>query len=321
MTRRALVTGGAGFIGSHVTDALIASGYDVEILDNLSSGRESNIPPGVTLHRMDVGDADAATVVREGRYDVICHLAAQIDVRKSVDDPVYDARVNILGSLNLMEGVRASRRTTRVVFSSTGGALYGDFVTPPHIESYAKDPESPYGIAKMSVEYYLAYYGRVHKLDTAVLRYANVYGPRQDAHGDAGVIAIFCNRILDERPLTIYGDGRQTRDYVFVKDVARANALCAAGALPPAGRMDERGFNIGTATETDVLGLVAALQAAAGSSAPVEHVPARAGELARSSLRIEKAATVLGWQPTVSLSDGLRETFEWFAAQRTASAT
>lgn len=321
MTRRALVTGGAGFIGSHVTDALTAAGYDVEILDNLSSGRESNVPLGVTLHRMDVCDAEAATLVREGRYDVICHLAAQIDVRKSVDDPVADARVNILGALNLMEAVRVSRRKTRVVFSSTGGALYGDFVTPPHVEDCAKDPESPYGIAKMSVEYYLAYYGRVHQLDTAVLRYANVYGPRQDAHGDAGVIAIFCNRILDQRAMTIYGDGRQTRDYVFVKDVARANVLCAAATLPPAGRMDERGFNIGTATETDVLGLVAALQVAAASSAPVEHVDARAGELARSSLRIEKAATVLGWTPAVSLSDGLRETFEWFAAQRTALAT
>jgi UDP-glucose 4-epimerase len=315
MTKRALVSGGAGFIGSHVADRLLAEGYQVEILDDLSSGRRENLPKGVTFHQFDIGSEDAARVVRDGRFDVLCHLAAQIDVRKSVLDPAYDARINILGTINLMEAVRVGGHPTRVVFSSTGGAIYGDFVPVPSVEDMPKDPESAYGIAKLSVELYLAYYGRVHKIDTVALRYSNVYGPRQDPHGEAGVVAIFCNRILKGQALTVFGDGLQTRDYVFAGDVARANVAAATVSLPPAKQVDVRAFNIGTGRETSVLELANTLQTAAGTSVPVEHAPPRAGELPRSAVSNEKAMKILGWRPEVDLEHGLRQTFEYFAGR------
>ena len=318
--RRALVTGGAGFIGSHVAEAFLGAGFAVTVADNLSSGKRANVPSGATLVEVDVTSPDAARLVRDGQFDVILHLAAQIDVRRSVTDPAFDAGINVLGTLTLLEAVRANGAgKTRFVFASTGGALYGDFVTPPNDETTPKDPESPYGIAKLSAEFYLAYYARLHGLDTVALRYANVYGPRQDPHGEAGVVAIFCNRILEGRPLTIFGDGRQTRDYVFVKDVARANLAAATRPLPPAGRLDARGFNIGTGVETPVTGLADALKRVAGpkgASASIEHAPARPGEQMRSSVKVAKAASVLGWQPSVSLDDGVKETYEWFAQQR-----
>ena len=321
MTKRALVSGGAGFIGSHVADRLLAEGYAVEILDNLSSGRRENIPRGAVFHEADIGSADAAQVVRDGRFDVLCHLAAQIDVRKSVLDPAADARINILGTLNLLEAVRASGHPTRVVFSSTGGAIYGDFVPVPSVEDMPKDPESPYGIAKLSVELYMGYYARVHGLDTVALRYSNVYGPRQDPHGEAGVVAIFCNRILKHQPLTVFGDGRQTRDYVYAGDVARANAAAATVTLPPARQVDVRAFNIGTGRETSVLELASTLKKASGSTVPVEHAEARPGELPRSAVSNGKAVEVLGWRPEVNLEDGLRMTYEYFAnrARETSS--
>ena len=318
---KALVTGGAGFIGSNVADLLVASGFEVTVLDNLSSGKRVNVPAAATLVHADVGSKEAAQLVRDGRFDVICHLAAQIDVRKSVTDPGFDATVNIVGSLNLLQAVKDSGRKTRFIFSSTGGAIYGDFVSPPSIESYAKDPESPYGIAKLGVEFYMAYFGRVHGLDTVALRYANVYGPRQDPHGEAGVVAIFCNRVLDGRALTVYGTGQQTRDYVFVGDVARANLAAATRDLPPIGRLDSRAFNIGTSVETSVLKLAEVIQSVAGTSLEVQLAPARPGEQQRSAVSVDKAAKELGWRPQVSIEDGLRETFEWFAAQRTAAAT
>jgi UDP-glucose 4-epimerase len=307
------VTGGAGFIGSHVADLYIEHGYEVSILDNFASGRRENVPAGARLIELDLTSPDAARVVRDGRFDVISHLGAQIDVRKSVVDPVFDASVNVLGTLNLVEAVRASGHPTRFIFSSTGGALYGDFVTPPNIEDYPKDPESPYGIAKLSSELYLAYYARLHRIDTVALRYANVYGPRQDPHGEAGVVAIFCNRILTDKPLTVFGDGGQTRDYVFVKDVARANLAAATRDLPAPGRLDARGFNIGTEIETSVVALAEALQRSAGSSVPIDFAPARPGEQQRSAVSIAKARSVLGWQPQVELHQGLEETFAFFA--------
>jgi UDP-glucose 4-epimerase len=322
VTQRALITGGAGFVGSHVADAFVAAKWDVTVADNLSTGRRENVPEGATFVDIDVTSPDAIRLVRDGKYDVVCHLAAQIDVRKSVADPVHDAAINVLGTLNLVEAVRTSGGTgrTRVIFSSTGGALYGDFVTPPTAETAPKDPQSPYGIAKLSAEYYLAYYARLHALDTVALRYANVYGPRQDPHGEAGVVAIFCSRILEGRPLTVFGDGKQTRDYVFVKDVARANLAAATRTLPPAGPLDARGFNIGTGVETSVLDLARGLNKAAKASVPVELAPARTGEQLRSSLKTEKAADVLGWRPTVSLDIGLAETFQWFAQRATQNA-
>jgi UDP-glucose 4-epimerase len=320
MTRRALVSGGAGFIGSHVADALLADGWEVEILDDLSSGRRENVPSGALLHHLDIGSPAAATVVREGRFDLLCHLAAQIDVRRSVTDPAYDARVNIVGSLNLLEAVRAGGHGSRVVFSSTGGAIYGDFVPIPSVEDMPKDPESPYGIAKYSVELYMGYYARVHGIDTVSLRYSNVYGPRQDPHGEAGVVAIFCNRLLTGEPLTVFGDGRQTRDYVYAGDVARANLAAATASLPPARQVDVRAYNIGTGRETSVLQLAETLIRAAGRSVPVKHTPARAGELPRSAVTNTKATRELGWTPAMSLEDGLRETYKYFAARASGAA-
>jgi UDP-glucose 4-epimerase len=319
---RVLVTGGAGFIGSHVADRFLERGDRVVIVDNLSSGRRENIPAGAEFHEMDISSPEAVRLVREGAFDIVAHLAAQIDVRRSVEDPVFDARVNILGTLSLAEAVRSSpaARRTRVVFASTGGALYGDFVTPPNAEHMPKDPDSPYGIAKLSVEQYLAYYGRVHGMNSVVLRFGNVYGPRQDPHGEAGVVAIFCGRLLDGRPLTVFGDGRQTRDYIYVGDVAAAFITAAEATLSAPERLDARAFNVGTGVETSVVDLADMLRRAAGAEAPVQFAPKRPGELARSVLAAEKAASVLGWRATMPLERGLAETYAWFAARRAAPA-
>ena len=318
-----LVTGGAGFIGSHVADRFLAKGDRVVVVDNLSSGKRDNIPRRAEFVEMDIGTQEAATLVRDGAFDVIAHLAAQIDVRRSVEDPLFDARVNVLGTLNLVEAVRSSpnAQQTRIVFASTGGALYGDFVSPPSPEATPKDPDSPYGISKLSVEHYLAYYGRIHGLDTVVLRFGNVYGPRQDPHGEAGVVAIFCRRLLEGRALTVYGDGSQTRDYIYVGDVASAFITAAAASLPPPGRLDGRAFNVGTGVETSVVALADALRRAAGASTSIEFAPKRAGELARSVLAPEKAAEQLGWRAAMTLERGVAETYAWFASRSSTPVT
>ena len=318
---RVLVTGGAGFIGSHVADVFLAKGHEVHVVDDLSTGKRANLPPKSEFHELSVNTPQFARLVREGKFDIIAHLAAQIDVRKSVADPINDATINILGTLNLMEAVRASGAKTRIVFTSTGGVLYGDFNTPPNAEIYPKDPESPYAISKLSIEYYLAYYGRVHGLEVVSLRFGNVYGPRQDPHGEAGVVAIFCGRILDNRPLTVFGDGLQTRDYVFVGDVARAVWMGATKPLPEKGRLDARAFNIGTGVGTSVLDIVQKLQQAAGSDVPVEFAPHRPGEQQESFVNVDKAKAILGWTPEVSLEEGLATTYEWFAAHVSGAAT
>ncbi len=312
-TPRALVTGGAGFIGSHVADALLADGWSVTVLDDLSSGKREQVPSAAQFVQADIRSAEAHGLLRDGKFDLCCHLAAQMDVRRSVSDPSFDADVNVRGSLNLLEGIRAGGHPTRVLFASTGGAVYGDFVQPPNVETYEKNPESPYGIAKFAVELYLAYYARVHGLDYVALRFANVFGPRQDPHGEAGVVAIFCQRLLANQPLTVFGDGGQTRDYVYVGDVARAHVLAARRAAIPAGRVDERAVNLGTGRETSVLELAQALMRAAGREVPLQHAPPRAGEQRRSVVSIAKAGTVLGWTPAVGLEDGLAKTFAWFA--------
>ena len=322
MTHSVLVTGGAGFIGSHVVRAFAGRGSSVTILDDLSSGKLANLPDGVTFVEDDVRSPSASRLVRDGGFDVICHLAAQIDVRKSVEDPAYDVAVNIGGSLNLLEAMRQSgRKATRFIFSSTGGALYGDVETLPTPESFAKDPQSPYGNAKLSVELYLGYYARVHGLDTVALRYGNVYGPRQDSHGEAGVVAIFCERILAGRQLTVFGDGKQTRDYVYVADVASANVLAATRSLPPAGPLDSRSFNIGTGVETSVVELAGLISNASGTTPVIEHAPDRAGEVRRSVLLASKAEKVFGWTPRMLIADGVSETFRWFADERDGVAS
>jgi UDP-glucose 4-epimerase len=316
---RVLVTGGAGFIGSHVAEAFLEAGWTVEIIDDLSSGRRENLPGAARFHEGDIGDERARGIIMDGKFDAICHLAAQIDVRRSIADPIRDGRINVLGTLNLLDAVRESDRPTRFIASSTGGAIYGDFVEPPSVEEAPKEPVAPYGVSKLSMEYYLASHNRLHGTETLALRYTNVYGPRQDPHGEAGVVAIFCGRLLEHRAVTIFGDGRQTRDYVFVGDVARANVAAATKPLPPAGGVDARAFNIGTSRETSVLELARVLGSVADSEAPVEHAPARPGELQRSAVRADKAATWLGWRPEISLRDGLARTFAWFAEQRSTT--
>lgn len=312
---RALVTGGAGFIGSHLSELLLASGYDVTVVDNLSTGRREQVPVAATFIELDITGPDIARVVREGQYDVILHHAGQMNVRKSVVDPVYDEMVNVVGTLRILEAVRTTRRPVRVVFASTGGVLYGDFVTPPTDEAVPKDPESPYGVAKLSAEYYLAYYARVHGLDTIALRYGTVYGPRQDPAGEAGVVAIFCDQILDGRPLSVYGDGRQTRDFIFVHDVTRAALAAVTARLPTPGRVDVRGFNIGTGVETSVRTIADTLLRVSGATVPIDYTPARPGDQQRAALKIDKAAALLGWRPTVALSEGLATTYRFFAEQ------
>jgi UDP-glucose 4-epimerase len=316
MGQSALITGGAGFIGSHVADLFVAEGYDVTVVDNLASGRRAQVPAGAAFFEYDITAQDTARLVEDSGFDVICHLAAQIDVRKSVADPVFDARVNVGGSLGLLEAVRRSGKGTRVIFSSTGGAIYGDLAETPTAEDAPKNPQSPYGTAKLSVEYYLGYFSRVQGLDVVSLRYSNVYGPRQDPHGEAGVVAIFCGRILDGAPLTVFGDGEQTRDYVYVGDVARANVLAARADLPPVTTVDSRAFNIGTAMETSVLELAQMLRVVAGSDVPVRHGPPRLGEQRRSVVRVDRSAQWLRWRPEVDLRTGLGLTYRWFAEQR-----
>jgi UDP-glucose 4-epimerase len=318
--RKALVTGGAGFIGSHVADLFLANGWEVTVVDDLSSGKRENLPDDAKFHEIGIFSPELVRLVSEQRFEVIAHLAGQIDVRKSVADPIGDATTNILGTINLMEALRATDGKSRVVFTSTGGVLYGDFNTPPNLETYPKDPESPYAIAKLSTELYLAYYGRVHNMESAAVRFGNVYGPRQDPHGEAGVVAIFCGRILNNRPLTIFGDGLQTRDYVYVGDVARAVYLAATMPLPEKERLDARAFNIGTGKGTSVIEIAKLLQDTAGSNVPVEFAPHRPGEQQESFVNADKARKVLGWEPELTLEEGLARTFSWFEHQWSESS-
>ena len=312
----AVVTGGAGFIGSHLAERFLREGWAVHVIDNLVTGKRENLPANVTFHELDIRDAKAAELLSSVKPDVLAHLAAQMDVRRSVEDPMYDASVNVLGSLNLLEAVRKHSPRTRVVFASTGGALYGDNTTPPNFEDFKKDPESPYAITKLTVEYYLAYYGRVHGLDTVAMRFGNVYGPRQDPHGEAGVVAIFCGRILQGKALTIFGDGQQTRDYVYVGDVAEALWHAATESLPSIGLLDARGFNVGTGIGTSVVELANILLEEAGTSVPIEFAPKRPGEAQDSFVDIGKAERLLGWKPRVSLREGLAQSFRWAADRR-----
>jgi UDP-glucose 4-epimerase len=308
VARRILITGGAGFIGSAVADAFLAAGWEVAVLDDLSSGRRENVPAGARLYPCDVRSAAAAEALAAERPEILCHHAAQIDVRRSMDDPRHDADVNLGGLLNLLTASVRCGSVRRVLFASSGGAMYGDTQVLPTPEEHPQRPLSNYGASKAASEIYLGVYRACHGIDFAALRYANVYGPRQDPHGEAGVVAIFGGRLLRGEPCTIYGDGLQTRDYVYVGDVARANLLAAERGLSgPA--------NVGTGVETDVVGVHAILARAAGVSAAPRHAPARLGEQRRSCLDAGLAARALGWRPEVGLEEGLSRTLEWFRAR------
>ncbi len=308
---RIVVTGGAGFIGSNLVDGLLARGHRVTVVDDLTTGRLSNLErakeKGAELWQVSVTDASALTRVFEAeRPRAVFHLAAQIDVRRAVADPVADARINVEGTVNVLEAARAAG-VERLVYAATGGAVYGEAETIPTPEGAPAQPLSPYGQSKLSAEGYCALYTRLHGLSTVALRYANVYGPRQDPLGEGGVIAIFCGAFARGATPTIYGDGAQTRDYVHVDDVVAAN-LAALGS-------DATGvYNVGTGVETSVLDLVAAFRGLEGGErfAPT-HAPARAGEVLRSCLDATRIAETLGWTPQVPLADGLRSTLAYAA--------
>jgi UDP-glucose 4-epimerase len=295
---RVLVTGGAGFIGSNLVDALLARGDDVAVVDDLSTGHRENVSAGARLHHADVRDGAALrALVASLAPEVVFHLAAQIDVRRSVADPAFDARVNVEGTVNLLEAARAAR-VRRFVNSSTGGAIYGDADVVPTPETAPARALSPYGQSKHAAEGYCRLYGALHGLSVVSLRYSNVYGPRQDPHGEGGVIAIFCGRLAEGGRPTVFGDGTQTRDYVHVDDVVAAN-------LAAAGSDAEGAYNIGTGAETSLLELVDAFRALAGAFEP-EFAPARPGEVHRSALDTTRAAEVLDWRAQLPLADGLR---------------
>jgi UDP-glucose 4-epimerase len=308
----ALVTGGAGFIGSNLVDALLARGEQVVVVDDLSTGRRTNLDGalerGATLHELDVCDADALrALMTEVQPELVFHLAAQIDVRRSVADPAADARVNVEGTINVLAAAHAAG-ARRVVYSATGGAVYGEAEQVPTPEDAPAQPLAPYGMGKLAGEGYCALFARLHGLSTVALRYANVYGPRQDPLGEGGVIAIFCGCLAEGRTPTIYGDGEQTRDYVYVGDVVAANLRAA--------ELDVTGsINIGTGVETSVLHLAAAFHELA-HGAPFEpvHAPARAGEVLRSCLDASRARELLGWEPQVPLADGLALTLATVSA-------
>jgi UDP-glucose 4-epimerase len=305
---RALVTGGAGFIGSNLVDALLARGDEVTVVDDLSTGKEANLDDaraaGAVLQVLDIRDASALSdAVSAASPETIFHLAAQIDVRKSIADPAWDATINVVGTVNVLEAAHRNG-VARVVNSSTGGAIYGEAERIPSPETETALPEAAYGQSKLAAEGYLGLYARLFGLSSVTLRYGNVYGPRQDPLGEAGVIAIFCGCLADGRPPTIFGDGAQTRDYVYVADVVAANLAAAASeASGP--------INIGTGRETSVLELVEILGELGGAADfQAQFAPARLGELPRSCLDIDRAKALLGWQPVLGVREGLRRTLE-----------
>jgi len=303
-----VVTGGAGFIGSHLVDAYVERGWRVTIVDNLSTGVRDNVNPRAELREADLRDPATIAAIAQLKPDVISHHAAQIDVRVSVADPAADAETNIVASVRLLEAA-ATAGVKRFLFASTGGAIYGEPVVAPQSESHPAEPLSPYGCAKLAVEHYMHYFRAVRRLPSVALRYGNVYGPRQNAHGEAGVIAIFTNRLLAGDDVTIHGTGEQTRDFVYVADVVRAN-LAATGAEW------EGAYNVGTGVETSVNELYANLAELTGTTKPANHGPAKPGEQMRSVLDGRALRTLATLPEPVRMRDGLRQTVEWFRGLR-----
>jgi len=301
---RILVTGGAGFIGSSIVDAYIDQGHEVTIVDDLSSGKKENLNPKARFQAMDVRDPNLSSLFEKSKFDIVNHLAAQLDVRKSVLDPFFDASVNILGTLRLLECSRAYG-VKKFIFSSSGGTIYGECDKGPASEEAPSRPESPYGFSKAAAETYIRFYGSMYGVGYTILRYGNVYGPRQDPHGEAGVVAIFAGKLLAQQPITIYGTGKQVRDYVFVEDVVEAN-------LAALSRGNNDTFNIGTQKTTSVNDLYAEMARLAPSAKPPTYAPARAGELEVSVLNIARAAERLGWKPKRTLKEGLDLTYKYF---------
>lgn len=311
-----LVTGGAGFIGSHIVDALVSRGFKVIVVDNLSAGRRDNINPKAIFHHLDIRSPGLADVFAKARISWVNHHAAQIDVRRSVADPQQDASVNILGLLNLVSSC-LRYRVKGIVFASSGGVVYGEPDNLPVTETFPKGPLSPYGVGKLTAEYYLYYWHRVHALPYIALRYGNVYGPRQDPHGEAGVASIFTGQMLAGETPVIYGDGNQLRDYVFVDDVVEANLLAMerlASLLPPT-TIDENAYNIGTGIGTSVNELFACLKMLTSFAQEAKFAAARTGELRQMVLDASKARKELGWGNPVGLSDGLQRLMAFFSGR------
>ncbi len=311
---RILVTGGAGFIGSHIVDRILAAGHEAFVIDDLSTGSRANLPAEVPLFHVDIRDLEQLRgVFKSVRPEAISHQAAQMSVSRSVREPAYDAGVNVMGLLNIL-GLSLENNVERFVFASSGGVLYGD-VNEAVDESYPADPISPYGISKWVGERYLQFYAREFGMQSVALRYANVYGPRQNPHGEAGVVAIFCQKLLRGEQATINGDGKYIRDYVYGPDVAQANLLALTKEMP--AKFEP--FNIGTSQPTDVNELAGQIrqqcQALRGDAPSPANGPARAGDLRSSLIDYGKASRVLGWKPTVELKQGIQETVAWFAEQ------
>jgi UDP-glucose 4-epimerase len=301
---KVLITGGAGFIGSHIADRYIELGHEVVIADNLVTGQRENIPSGATFYKIDICDSRLGEIFEKEKPDIVNHHAAQMDVRKSVDDPVYDATVNVLGGLNILQNC-VKHDVKKVIFASTGGAIYGEQDYFPADENHPLRPLSPYGITKLTTEKYLYFYQVSYGLKYTILRYANVYGPRQNPHGEAGVVAIFTTKLIKGEKAVINGDGKQTRDYVYVGDVVKANELALSGA-------ENKIYNIGTGIETDVNVLFNKIKQALGKDVPDIHGPAKAGEQLRSVLNNSLIQKEQGWRPSVSLDDGFKMTVEFF---------
>ena len=299
-----LVTGGAGFIGSNVADRFISLGHKVAIVDNLSTGFKENVNPKARFYKVDINSKKIEQVFKDEKPEILCHHAAQIDVRKSVADPIFDAKVNIEGTLNLLNNC-VRYKTKKVIFASTGGALYGEQDYFPADENHPERPLSPYGIAKLAIEKYLYFFRESYGLHYNSLRYANVYGPRQNPWGEAGVVAIFTQRLLSDEKAIINGDGKQTRDFVYVKDVVAANLLAL-------NHPDSDFFNIGTGIETDVNAIFRLLKKKIGSKQKELHGPKKPGEQKRSVLDYSKAKKILSWSPKYDLEKGMEETVKYY---------